>query len=350
MVVVLGVSAGASGARAILSHADQPHQRPIDQCVVARRPGADVGEAVAVAIDAMRAAAFERGELIAAVAITHRSDIQADAIRAALRSDRTPTVLVKESAAQLRYLRFTGRLPKFGTVVLYDLGSSGLTLTLADCASGTALRTRRSTVLGGDEYDAQVHRKLVSAGVDVDLPTSRRYKETLSAERIVTVEDPTSSQRTVLTRSDLAQLQMAGVQHSASFIRHLIEETGETPEAVVLLGGCTHNPLIADRLEATLNIPVIVENEPEEVSARGAVVLAGDRPTRVVRVARAIGAAAPEAKAASRRKLLSACAVAVVLVATITGVMLTKEDSGSAEQLPAPAPMEVAGVPTDPFE
>lgn len=164
VLVFLGVSAGARGARAILSHSDQPHQAPIDCCAVRRRPGGGVGEPAATAIVAMRAAASDRGELITAVAVTYRSDVQAEEIRASVdTSGGTPTHLVREPTAQRRYLRFAGRLPKCGTIILYDLGSSGLTLTLADCVSGAVIRTRRSTVLGVDEHDAQLQRRLPMA-------------------------------------------------------------------------------------------------------------------------------------------------------------------------------------------
>ncbi|NMN98877.1 Hsp70 family protein [Antrihabitans stalactiti] len=351
MVLVLGVSAGSSGARAILAHSDQPHQHPIDQCVVARRPGASVGEPVAAVIDAMHSAAAERGELITAIAVTYRCDMHAESIKSSVPiPGATPTRLVKESTAQMRYLRFTGRLPKAGTVVLYDLGSSGLTLTLADCVSGTPIRTRRSTVLGGDEYDAQIHHHLAHVGIASDVATCRQHKEALSSDRIITAADPVTGNRMVLTRSDIAYLQSAGIHDSASFVRHLLEESGDTPEAVVLLGGCTRNPLVEEWLNSTLDLPTISEADPEVVSARGAVALAGDRPARVIRVARAIGASAPPGTAVSRRKIFAAVAVTGVLAATIAGLMLGNRSTDEpAHNDVSPSPMEVAGIPKTPF-
>ena len=349
MVLVLGISAGSSGARAILAHSDQPHQHPIDQCTASRRPGASVGEPVAAAIDAMHSAAAERGELITAIAVTYRSDVHAEAIKSSVSiPGAIPTRLVKESTAQMRYLRFTGRLPKAGTVVLYDLGSSGLTLTLADCVSGAPIRTRRSTVLGGDEYDSQIQRHLAHVDIASDVATCRQHKEALSSDRIITAADPVTGNRMVLTRSDIAYLQSAGVHHSASFIRHLMEESGDSPEAVVLLGGGARNPLVEEWLDSTLHLPTIIEADPEAISARGAVLLAGDRPARVVRVARAITAA--QGKSVSRRKVLAACAVTAVLAATVAALMLGNRSSDEpVHNDVSPSPMEVAGIPKTPF-
>ncbi|MFD6454602.1 hypothetical protein ACFWF3_27850, partial [Nocardia sp. NPDC060220] len=64
MVLILGVSAGAGGARALLTHSDQPHMPPIDRIQVPRRPGGSVEESVLTAIHRMRAAAADREEYI----------------------------------------------------------------------------------------------------------------------------------------------------------------------------------------------------------------------------------------------------------------------------------------------
>lgn len=351
MVLVLGVSAGASGARAILAHSDQAHQDPIDHWVQPRRPGGDVGDAVCASIRAMESAASARGELITATAVSYRTEAHADSVREAVNTSyRDPVRLVWEPAAQLRYLRFTGRLPKSGTVILYDLGSSGLTLTLSDCESGVALRSRRSELLGGDEGDALLQRRLTRAGITADLPTSRHYKEQLGIHRIVTAEDDASGHRIVLTRNDLAELETAGIHHSTSYIRQLVEETGSKPEAIVLLGGCARSPFIQNWLEQSLDIPVITQAQPEFVSARGALLLAGDRPARVIRAARQAGSAAPTARPTSRRKLLAALAVTGVLAGTAGGLILTSQDSAeSSTDGNTPTPVEVAGVPSQPF-
>lgn len=351
MVLVLGVSAGAGGARAMLTHSDQPHLPPIDRCQVPRRAGGGVEEPVFEAIRQMRAAADRRDELISGTAVTCRCPLHADAIRTT--ADRNRLTIVDEPLAQLRYLRFTGRLPTSGSVILYDLGSSGLTITHADCRTDTILSSKRSTVLGGDGYDALLRWQLARGGVLTDKPTSRRHREKLSSARVITAMDTNSGERAVVTRSDLAELCAAGIHHSASFVRQLIEETGVQPEALVLLGGCTRNPSIREELTEMIELPVIYDSEPEYVSARGAVLLAAERPIGDVRMARLRSGAQPGSllpTTVDRRKLIAAAAVTIALGATIVGLLAIDH---TAAQRPdggnAPTPVEIVGIPAKPF-
>ncbi|WP_330232746.1 Hsp70 family protein [Nocardia sp. NBC_00508] len=340
MVLVLGVSAGAGGAHAMLTHSDQPHLPPIDHCEVPRRAGGGVEESVFEAIRQMMGAAGARDELISGTAVTCRCPLHADAIRAGAGERRL--TIVDEPLAQLRYLRFTGRLPDSGSVILYDLGSSGLTITHADCRNDTILSSKRSTVLGGDGYDALLRWRLARDGVLTDKPTSRRHREELSDARVVTAIDTGTGDRAVLTRSDLTELFAAGIHHSASFVRQTIEETGVRPEAMVLLGGCTRSPGIRAELTELVDLPIIYDPEPDLVSARGAVLLAAERRSGDLRMPRArTGAAALVPSTVDRRKLIAAVAVTVALGATIAGLLATDKGSSRPESGSEPTPAEI---------
>ncbi|WP_280232548.1 hypothetical protein [Nocardia cyriacigeorgica] len=347
MVLVLGVSAGACGARAMLTHSDQPHLDPIDRCQVPRRAGAGIEEAVFEAIRRMRVAAARRDELITRIAVTSRCSLHTDSIRSAA-GGRDLTV-VDEPLAQLRYLRFTGALPDSGTAILYDLGSSGLTITHIDCRTDSVLASKRSTVLGGDGYDALLRWQLAKGGVLTDKPTIRRHREALSSERVVTAMDPGTDERAVVTRSDLAELCAAGIHHSASFVRQLGAEAGVRPNAMVLLGGCTRNPSIRAELEALVGLPIVYDPEPEYVSARGAVLLAADRPAaeiRMPRLPRGTLSASLAGGSVGRRKLVAALAVTVGLGATIAGLLTVNDDTARpTEDGTVPTPVEVVGIP-----
>ncbi|MFE5289255.1 hypothetical protein ACFRAQ_30165 [Nocardia sp. NPDC056611] len=331
MVLVLGVSAGAAGARAMLTHSDQPHLPPIDRCKVLRRAGGgSMAEAVFEAIRLMRKSAAERDEFITGIAVTCRSTNHAEAVRTA--AGRNRLTVIDEPVAQLRYLRFTRKLPTEGSILLYDLGASGLTLTQIDCRNDAVLATKRSTVLGGDGHDALLRWLLTRGGVTLDLADIRRQKEALASERVLAVCDPISGQRTVVTRSDFAELVEAGIHHSASFVRHMIDETGIRPAGLALLGGCTRNKSIRDELKLQLGYPMIYDPEPDFVSTRGAVLLAAERPSaRSIRsVHLAPGGTPVEAPTApvSRRKLVAAVAVTATLGGTIVGGLAMKGDSG----------------------
>ncbi|MEV0251969.1 hypothetical protein AB0H76_35665 [Nocardia sp. NPDC050712] len=342
MVLVLGVSAGAGGARAVLTHSDQPHLPPIDRCRVPRRAGGGVEEAVFEAIRQMRRSADRRDELITGTAVTCRCPLHADAIRAA--AGYLPVTVVSETLAQLRYLRFTGRLPEDGTVLLYDLGSSGLTITHVDCRTDSVLSSRRSTVLGGDGFDALLRWQLARDGVLTDKLSCRRHREALSTDRVVTAMDATSGGRAVLTRSDITELCAAGIHHSVSFVHQTIESTEAPPAAVVLLGGCTRSPSVQDMLAAAIDLPLIYDPEPESVSARGAVLLATGRPAAELRTTRARLGHLTTATV-DRRKLIAALAVTATLGATIAGVLVMDRDTSSSQDGTSPTPAEMVGTP-----
>jgi molecular chaperone HscA len=331
----------------MLTHSDQPHLPPIDQCTVPRRAGGSVEEPVFQAIRLMREAAAERDEFITGIAVTCRCSLHADAIRAT--AGRSRLTIVDEPLAQLRYLRFSGQLPDQGAVLLYDLGASGLTLTEADCRTDAILAVKRSTVLGGDGHDALLRWRLAHGGVEIDKPTSRSYKEALTSAPVLTATDPRSGTRMVLTRSDLNELVTAGIHHSVSYVRHMIEETGSAPQALALLGGCTRSPGIRESLAQLLDLPVIYDPEPELVSARGAVLMATQLPpARQVRgVRRAMPSLRPTAAApVSRRKLVAALAVTAILGVTVAGLLAVDRDSPRAGTRGAtvPTPMEIAGT------
>lgn len=344
-MLVLGVSAGAAGARAMLTHSDQPHLPPIDRCKVPRRSGGGMEEGVFEAIRLMRKSAGRRDEFITGIAVTCRCSAHAEAVRTT--AGRNRLTVIDEQVAQLRYLRFTGRLPAEGSVLLYDLGASGLTLTQIDCRTDAILASKRSTVLGGDGHDALLRWLLVRGGVTVDLATSRRHKEALATDRVIAVCDPISGHRAVITRSDFADLVAAGIHHSVSFVRQMIEETGVHPTAMALLGGCTRNKSIRDELEQQLDLPLIYDPEPEFVSTRGAVLLAAERPSaRRVRGVRFNPVPALRAGASdtpSRRKLVAAIAVTVTLGGTIAGALAFNHDGDHTDG--KPPTVEVVGPP-----
>ncbi|TQF65727.1 hypothetical protein FK531_20025 [Rhodococcus spelaei] len=275
MVLVLGVSAGASGARAVLAHSDRPHHDPLARCDVRRRPGSPIGEPVISAIRTLRATAVEQGELVSATAVTLRTGIDPEVVEfTAASTTRAHVRVLPETAAQLRYLRFTGQLPRRGAVVIYDVGGSGLSVCVADAPSGEILSSRRSAVVGGDQLDRLVQDHLAASGVRIDLTACRDLKEQLSFERVVTASDPSTGAMTVLTNNDLAALTRDGVMHSVSLLRTMIRESAASPAAVVLLGGGGHVAALRDWLETFLRLPVTVPPDPASVAGRGAVLLA----------------------------------------------------------------------------
>ncbi|MFE3291396.1 hypothetical protein [Rhodococcus sp. NPDC059234] len=275
MVLVLGVSAGASGARAVLAHSDRPHHEPLARCDVRRRPGSAIGEPVISAIRTLRATAVEQAELVTATAVTLRTGIDPEVVEfATTATTRIHVRVLPETSAQLRYLRFTGQLPRRGSVVLYDVGGSGLSACVADAPTGEVLTARRSAVVGGDQLDRLLQDHLAEGGVRLELTACRDLKEQLAFERVVTAADPNTGAAVVLTNNDLAVLTREGVMHSVSLLRTMIRESRSTPSAVVLLGGGGQVASLRHWLETFLRLPVTLPAEPASVAGRGAVLLA----------------------------------------------------------------------------
>ncbi|MFD4266793.1 hypothetical protein [Rhodococcus sp. NPDC058481] len=259
----------------MLAFSDRPHHDPVARCDVRRRPGTTIGEPVISAIRTLRTTAVERAAVIGATAVTLRTGIDPGAVESATASTTRQHVrVVPETSAQLRYLRFTGRLPRRGSVLLYDVGSSGLAACVADAVSGEVLASRRSAVVGGDQFDRLVQQHLAARGIRLEPAACRDLKEQLGFERIVTAKDPESGACQVLTNNDLAGLSADAVAHSGTLLRSMIRESGSIPSAIVLLGGGAHTPALHSRLEALMRIPVVTPPEPASVAGRGAVLLA----------------------------------------------------------------------------
>ncbi|GAA4475094.1 hypothetical protein GCM10023094_11960 [Rhodococcus olei] len=275
MVLVLGVSAGSSGARAVLAHPDRPHHEPVARCDVRLRVGAALGEPMISAIRTLRTVAIERGEMVAATAVTLRTGLEPEVVQSlSAATTRQHVEVLPETAAQVRYLRFTGALPRHGTAVLYDVGSSGLSIAVADGATGEVLAARRSAMVCGDRIDQLLQEQLAAQGVWRGLSWCRDVKEQLAHERVVTATDPRTGAATVVTTGDLVDLSRADVIQSVSLLHTMIRETGTTPAVLVLLGGGAHLPGLRERLESLLRIPVSAAPDPTSVAGRGAVLLA----------------------------------------------------------------------------
>ena len=136
------------------------------------------------------------GEPIDALGVVYRDAAQADRIRKAMAEQGLERFdLVSESEAALAYLRASGELCT-DTAVFYDLGDSGLTVTVVDLPSGEVLAGRTDTV-GGRVFDAAIREhQLGTNGVWLsDDPATvtefdaqcREAKEQLSASDAVAV-------------------------------------------------------------------------------------------------------------------------------------------------------------------
>lgn len=285
------------------------------------------------------------------VAVAYRSKEQAQAIRAATGKQRELR-LVPEGTAALTYLRHTGLLDRYDTVAIVDLGATGLSVTVADQADGTVLRSERTIAISGNAIDDLIYHHLV------DLHYARRgtrpnrgmltnrgraAKEHLSIAPAVTI-DHVAGQPLKLTRADFEELIADLLRETAVFAAAVFARAPKFPEAVTVIGGGANIPAVVDTLGAQLDIPVFTVEDPDAVIAKGAALVADSVQPSVFPVA-ALGTDAP---VGTFTKVVGTLAGAIVVVGLIIGYGVktfapTSDDevspagtTSSASQMPPP--------------
>ncbi|MFY2788788.1 Hsp70 family protein [Rhodococcus sp. KRD162] len=378
MTEVLGVSVGASAVRMA-----RPDVRPQNSgrmgfhhdTVDAYWDRAE--ELAAESIGVVLSQPGEGGP-VQATGVAYRDQQQFGEIQQAMASQRLYNYrLVPEARAALQYLESSGELGHFGTIGIYDLGSSGLTISVIDRGTGQVLLAERTIDISGDDFDRLISdNQLAKQGVDIagDQELSeftarcRVAKEQLSTSGAVCL--PGDGGVILISREAFESLVTVPIEYSARLVRDVISRSPKHVDALVLIGGGARIPLVESILDAWIDLPVITPAEPESVAARGAALLATpvvDAPRRAAPVPSARESEAAPASLAgapdwlspepggdrpadSKRKVRGAVLVAGGLVA-IAALGLSLGYGGSATE-PTSAPAEtsvpITAVPTTP--
>ncbi|MFI9405219.1 Hsp70 family protein [Nocardia sp. NPDC052316] len=261
-----------------------------------------VAAAVGAMIDEIGTGARESGVTVACYPAwwsRHTVDIQRAALdRAGLRE----VTLVPEPTAAVRWLEATQGPLGDGAVIVYDLGATGLTVSVVrtgDHASllGTPLRT---TDIAGAEFDLLTLRYVlanVAAANDFDpfdpvverelaalRERCRTAKEDLSINtatvvraRLNPADAHTSNVR--LVRGELEDLLRGPLLSSIDLIRDAVHRAGLDVcdiSRVLLTGGGGAIPLVAELISTEFGLPVVAAAQPAHTSARGAAALAAE--------------------------------------------------------------------------
>ena len=216
------------------------------------------------------------GDPVERVGLVYRDQTQAERLRAEMTAEHLDRyVLVSEPEAAVTYLQATGELGS-STAVFYDLGDAGLTVTVVDLVSREVLAERTDSI-GGRIFDNVIRaHQLGTNGVwrpddpatDNELSAQcREAKEKLSKSDTVAV--PGAAGVVLMSRETFDPLIGQCVESSAQFVHQVISRAGRNPEAVVLLGGGAHIPLVQEVLRSWLGLPLVVPHEPELVLAKG---------------------------------------------------------------------------------
>ncbi|AOW93867.1 hypothetical protein BFN03_17665 [Rhodococcus sp. WMMA185] len=338
MSSVVGVSVGASAVRLTYrgSGADSV-------TVGANRARSE--ELAAASIGSLLAEKADQ-EPVQAIGIAYQNEAQAGAVRAALERQQIDNYrLVPEVIAAMRKLEESGELGGHSTLLFYDLGSSGLTVTMVDRSTGTILSAARTGQISGELFDQLIRdRQLALHHIDQPADESaaraletqcREAKEELSIGG--TACTPGAGGLLVLSSSSFDSLIEDSVEESMILVREVIGRSGRTPNAVVLIGGGAHLPLVTSVMESALELPVIVPNEPERVAAEGAALLAESESDPVqppfVESASSPPISADTTNPWRRRSVMVGGGVAVLVVVGI-GLGLAANSSSGSNQSP----------------
>ncbi|MGN2635419.1 Hsp70 family protein [Nocardia takedensis] len=208
---------------------------------------------------------------------------------------------VPEQSAAVRWLEHAhGRLDT-GAVVVYDLGATGLTVSVVrtGAQAGPLGVPSRTTDIAGAEFDLLTMRYVLANalnGNDFDpfdpvierelsdlRERCRMAKEELSdvTATVVPVRlDPAGPQQRIrLVRDELEDLLRGSLLTSLDLIRDAVHRAGlAIPDVsrILVTGGGAAIPLVTELLSTEFGLPVVASVHPERTAAHGAALLAGD--------------------------------------------------------------------------
>lgn len=223
--------------------------------------------------------------------------------RAALARAGLPEVtLVPEPLAAVRRYEMENGLLDDGALAVYDLGASGLTVTVLRTGEQAGLLGApvHSTAIAGSEFDLLTMRYVLANvldGNDID-PFDPAVEQELSALRArcrnakeelsritatvvpVGMLDPTGRIEQVrLTRGELEDLLRPTLLDSMNLLRDAVRRAGLTPgdvSRVLLTGGGGAIPLVAELISTEFGLPVTACADPATSAAHGAAEIALD--------------------------------------------------------------------------
>lgn len=218
-------------------------------------------------------------------------------VRAALKDKglHNVTLISEPEAAALHYAA-QDRVSDGTTLAVYDLGGGtfdAAVLRKKDARSFEFLgRPDGLERLGGADFDAFVLQHVVAhtgtalEGLDHEAPGVRaalarlqrecvEAKEALSADSEATIPVllPGDHQQVRLVRAEFEALIEEAVRETVDVLERLLETLGLVPDelsAVLLIGGSSRIPLVAQLISSQLNRPIVVDADPKASICLGA--------------------------------------------------------------------------------
>jgi actin-like ATPase involved in cell morphogenesis len=215
-----------------------------------------------------------------------------------------PMLVTEPEAAAARYAA-SRQLTDSQTVAVYDLGGGTFDATVLRAVPGGVeiLGTPEGVErLGGVDFDeaiySYVNHRSDGALNELDMRDPQTAsalarlrqdcvlaKETLSVDTETTIPIflPGRHFEVRLTRSDFEDLVRAQIDSTIGALARTLRSAGVTPDelsAVLLVGGSSRIPLVAQMVSAELGRPTVVDTHPKYAVALGAATLAAQAPTQ----------------------------------------------------------------------
>jgi streptogramin lyase/actin-like ATPase involved in cell morphogenesis len=305
-----------------------------------------------------------QGEAPSAITVTHPANwgaFKVDRLEQAMRlADLSNTATITEPEAAAIFYASTERVEAGSVIGVYDLGGGTFDAAMLRKVNGSweILGTPEGIEqLGGVDFDEavfeHVRRSVPGAFDDLDTDDSATLaalarirrdcvdaKEGLSSDTEVSIPVllPTVNTEVRLTRFEFEAMIRPNLQETVAAMQRAFRSAGVQPNdvaAVLLVGGSSRIPLVAEMVGSELGRPVAVDAHPKHAVALGAALAAAHRigvpPTAPVDVVAgtevdAAGDVGPEvdpgAEAGRRRAPLVIGAIVALLVAGVIGAIL----------------------------
>jgi molecular chaperone DnaK len=326
------------------------------------------------------------------IAATHPANwgpFKIDLLRQAIRmADLSDVITLSEPEAAAIHYASQARVETGSIIAVYDLGGGTFdAAVLRKTESGWDVLGTPEGIerLGGIDFDEAVFRYVESSiggalsGLDPDDPAATaavarlrqecvEAKEALSSDTDVSIPVllPSLQTEVRLTRTEYEQMVRPALTDSISATQRALRSADVSPgdvNAVLLVGGSSRTPLVAEMVSSALGRPVSVDAHPKHGVALGAAITAATAGRATPTAApRPTPTPAPAPAPAPGRAVLGAAAVGAAAAAAAPGPVVpepeplatsridTVREGTVARQVyvPAPAPGGDGGEPPPP--
>ncbi|MDJ0395277.1 hypothetical protein QMK17_18275 [Rhodococcus sp. G-MC3] len=235
------------------------------------------GQRVEDSIDAEGARWLLNGKLLDCgpfddVVLTGRDSDVVESLLASLSAGDNSTIrMVDEGAALLAYARSINQLAGARALLVLDLGRHGTSAFTLDVAAGEVLRSARRSALSGEALDDIVERIVIGKGI---LPPAQGPEAEAEYRAFFReLKELVTSSAGVRAPGDGPMLLTRGefeVAITATVLQTLAWAAPTDPDAVLLIGGGAHIPLVKKLTEQEWTVPLIVPESPGSVILEGA--------------------------------------------------------------------------------